>query len=239
MKKRILTLVACVLFISTVIPGYISAQGDLVGTVIALTGKVINANDKSPVSVKIIAYDESGKKVNTTRSNESDGSYYMTKLQPGHTYNFIISDEAFLKTKYTLNIPNLKKYSELSKDFVVYKKGANIKIKLNVPPFEFNKSKIKFGYSVLLEDQVSLFMENPDIKFSIVCYPDDEENPAENATLTTAREQSLADFLITKGIDPSRITMTQNTKCDPDNPKPVAKAAKGKKYIGTTYFVIN
>ena len=82
-------------------------------------------------------------------------------------------------------------------------------------------------------------MENPEIKFSIACYPDDEENPSENATLTTAREQSLADFLIVKGIDPSRITMTQNTKCDPDNPKPVVKAAKGKKYIGTTYFVIN
>ncbi|MEI6089910.1 MAG: OmpA family protein [bacterium] len=239
MKKRILTIVACMLLISTVIPGYLSAQGEMVGTVIAVTGKVLNALDKSPVSVKIIAYDESGKKVNSTRSNESDGSYYLTKLQPNHTYNFIISDEKYLITKYSLNIPDLKKYSEISKDFIVYPKGANIKIKLNVPPFEFNKTKIKYAYGVLLEDQVSLFIENPDVKFSIVSYPDNDDNPAENATISSERAQSLADFLIIKGIDPSRINLVKNTNTDPANPKPVAKAAKGKKYIGTTYFVIN
>lgn len=239
MKKRILTLVACVLFIGTSLPGYLISQDDLINTVIAVTGKVINANDKSPVSVKIIAYDESGKKINSTRSNETDGSYYLTKLQPNHIYNFIISDEKYLITKYTLNIPDLKKYSEISKDFIVYPKGANIKIKLNVPPFEFNKSKIKYAYGVLLEDQVSLFLENPDVKFSIVCYPDNDDNLADNATISSERAQSLADFLIIKGIDPNRITLVQNSSCDPNNPKPVAKAAKGKKYIGTTYFVIN
>jgi len=239
MKKRILTLIACALFIVAILPTYLSAQGEMVGTVIAVTGKVINANDKSPVSVKIVAYDESGKKVNSTRSNESDGSYYLTKLQPGHSYNFIISDEKYLITKYRLNIPDLKKYSEISKDFIVYPKGANIRIKLNVPPFEFNKAKIKYAYSVLLEDQVSLFLENPDVKFSIVCYPDNDDNPAENATLSSERTQSLADFLIIKGIDPSRINLVQNANTDPAYPKPVAKAAKGKKYIGTTYFVIN
>jgi outer membrane protein OmpA-like peptidoglycan-associated protein len=239
MKKRILTFVVCALLLGISLQGQLKAQGEMVGTVIAVTGKVINANDNSPVSVKIIAYDESGKKVNSTRSNESDGSYYLTKLQPGHNYNFIISDEKYLITKYSLNIPDLKKYSEISKDFIVYPKGANIKIKLNVPPFEFNKTKIKYAYSVLLEDQVSLFLENPDVKFSIVCFPDNDDNPAENATVSSERAQSLADFLIIKGIDPNRINLIQNTNTDPDNPKPVAKAAKGKKYIGTTYFVIN
>ncbi len=239
MKNKILTLVISALFISLMLTNQVKAQSEMVGTVIAITGKVINALDKSPVAVKIIAYDESGKKVNSTRSNESDGSYYLTKLIPGHRYNFIISDEAYLISKFSLNIPELKKYTEISKDFIVYPKGTNIKIKLNVPPFEFSKTKIKYAYAVLLEDQVSLFMENPDVKFSIVCFPDNDDNPAENATISSERAQSLADFLIIKGIDPIRINIVQNSKTDPANPKPVAKAAKGKRYIGTTYFVIN
>jgi outer membrane protein OmpA-like peptidoglycan-associated protein len=217
--------------------GEVQEGSQYVQTVVAITGNVFDALTKEAVSVKITVKNELGEKINSSKSNSVDGYYYVTKLHPGRTYKLCIDDERFLKESIEMHIPETDDYDEFSKDILVYPNSKRTAVKMQVPPFEINKSKIKYGYAVLMDQYINVLTSNPDKKLIIACYPDNDKNPKVNETLTTARAESLADFFSINGIDPSRITTKGNTATDPAYPMPKEKAAKGKRYIGTTYLI--
>jgi outer membrane protein OmpA-like peptidoglycan-associated protein len=116
--------------------------------------------------------------------------------------------------------------------------AKDTKIPLSVPPFELNKSKLRFGADYALETIKSTLFHNPNVKFEIICFPDNDDNPAENETITRERAKAIEKYFLTQGIDASRITTGGSKKTDPDNPPPKKMKAKGKRYIGTTYIKI-
>jgi outer membrane protein OmpA-like peptidoglycan-associated protein len=211
----------------------------LLQTVVAITGNVFDAHSKEVVSLKIFVTDEDGNKINSSKSNSADGYYYITKLHPGRTYRLNIDDPNYLKESIEMRIPATDDYDEFSRDILVYPNSKRTPIKMQVPPFELNKSKIKYGYAILMDEYLNVLTNNPEKKFSIVCYPDNNKNAKENEKLTTARAEALSDFFSINGIDPARITTKGNTAIDPENPMPDKKAAKGKRYIGTTYLIFD
>lgn len=209
-------------------------------TVVAVTGSTLDAITKKPVSVKILVHDNTGKKVNQAKSNIAEnGYYYVTGLFPGNTYSFVISEDGYFHQEYSISIPNTDKYIEISRDFAVnpLKKGGVIP--LSVSPFEINKSKLRYGSSVVLDDLVQTLKNNPKVKFIIKTFPDNNLDAQKNQDLTSARGESLMDYFVISGINPSRISIEGAKTTDPDNPPPVEKRAKGKRYIGAAYIIIS
>ncbi len=245
MKKILSLLIVLTLFVSGTKLATAQKTGDnfsdtghnYVQTIVAITGNVFDALTKEAVSVKITVKNDFGEKVNSSKSNSADGYYYVTKLQPGKTYYLSIDDKRFLKESIEMKIPETDDYDEFSKDILVYPNSKRTPVKIPVPPFELNKSKIKYGYAVLMDEYLNVLTNNPDKKFTIVCYPDNNKNTKVNETLTKARAEALADFFSINGIDPARITTKGNSATDPLCPMPDKKAAKGKRYIGTSYLI--
>lgn len=230
---RLLIIAALLLSVSAT-----NLKAQLVNTVVGVTGKVMNSETKEPVRVDIYVYDSSEKQINKINSNSADGYYYIAGLKPGNTYYIEMMQEGFFKEKYEIKIVNTDKYLEISRDFLVRPLEEGISLKIPVPPFEINKSKLRFGSALILEDITNTLKNNPDVYFTIVSYPDNEDSPEENMQLTEGRANSLKDFFAINGINPKRIDIEGNKKIDPNNPKPIEKAAKGKRYIGTTYLMI-
>ena len=219
--------------------GAATTKAQLVEPVVSLTGSVFNQITKEPETVFLIVKNQDGKKVTAARSNSTEnGYYYITGLKPGHTYTIELRQKNFMKEKHEIEIADTKKYAEISKDFLVkpMKKGAEIQIQ--VPPFELNKSKLRYGAEFLLEDLTNTLKYNPEVNFKIKCYPDKAGNEGQNLRLTTDRAKSLKEFFVEHGIDGSRITVEGSGTVDPDNPPPKEKQAKGKRYIGTSYIMI-
>jgi len=48
----------------------------------------------------------------------------------------------------------------------------------------------------------------------------------------------LKDYFVKNGITEKRISLKPSDTVDNINPPPIRKAAKGKRYIGSTYFVV-
>jgi outer membrane protein OmpA-like peptidoglycan-associated protein len=115
-------------------------------------------------------------------------------------------------------------------------KGALIPIA--VPPFELNKSKLRYKASELLDDYKSSLANNPNATIEIVCYPDNNTDKKENLKLSEERCNSLKAYFVDNGIDASRITTKPQDATDPKNPPPVEKRAKGKRYIGPSYLMV-
>jgi len=236
MRTRILSIaLLAILFIGA----YTSTQAQLVKTVVALTGSVIDHTTKEPVTTEITITDETGKVINSTRSNAAEnGYYYVTSLFPGQTYYVNFSDKKYLKDRIQIQIPVTDRYVELSRDFTVKQMQLNTKLPFPVPPYELNRSHLRFGADEILSDIASTLAQNPNVDFEIVCFPDNANNSSANKELTTKRAESIRDYLSIKGVNPNRITVRGSESVDTINPPPTGKRAKGKRYVGPAYINI-
>jgi len=237
MKTTIFKTLIFVLVIFTAFSGKSSSQ--MISPVISLTGSVYDAITKEPVTVMLVVSDETGKRLNAARSNATEnGYYYLTSMKAGHKYTISISTPNYLKEKYNIFIQEATRYTELSKDFLVKPVLIGAMIPIKVPPFEVTKSKLRVGAEDFLEDIKGTLENNPNVKFEIDCFPDNNTDKKENKTLTEERAKSLMNYFTANGIDAGRITISGSATTDPKNPPPTKKAAKGKRYIGPSYIKI-
>lgn len=228
-------LLAITLFISLSFSGY----AQITQTVVALTGNVLNEISRLPETVLILCFDTEGNRIANSRSNVSEnGYYYLTGLKPGEKYIIKLHKKGFFKEIFEFEVINTDKYEEISKDFLVKPLEKNVHIPISVPPFERNKSKLRFGSEIFLEDIKNTLANNPKVKFNILSFPDDDKDKKANIKLSEERAKSLMNYFISHGIDPTRITIKGSAKIDPQNPLPSGKAAKGKRYIGRSYIVV-
>ena len=239
MKKFTINFALLIVLVSLVFQ-YISSSEQLTNTVVSVTGSIKDEVSKKSITAEIKVFDNTGKKINSTKSMaHEDGYYFVTSLFPGKTYTLVISAPNYLSENISVSIPNTDKYLEVSRDFNLKPLEKNIQIPLVVSPFEYNKSKLRFGSAVALESLANTLRNNPNVKFTILAYPDSDANTEENKKLTQSRADALKDYFIIQGIEPSRIQIKESGQTDPKLPPPVEKRAKGKNYIGSTYIVIN
>lgn len=212
---------------------------DFANVVVSVTGTITNEITHQPVSVSFVVFDEAGNKYTSSKSNASENGYYfITGLKAGKKYKFVINNKSYLKEEVDIDIPATDRYQEISKDIRVIPLEVGAAVKIPFPPFELNKSKLRVGADRILSPVISALANNPDVAFEIVSYPDNDINKAENTTLTNERVNALKEYLINNGISANRINIKGQSSIDPKNPPPVAKGAKGKRYIGTSYIVI-
>jgi len=234
-KKVYITIITAFIFVFAVNSSY----AQLLHTVVALTGNVFDAITKKPVTVFLIVQDSLGNKVQATRSNTyENGYYYLTGLKPGNKYTIILRKQNYFIEKYKIDIANSDKYEEISHDFLIKPMYIGAKIPLPVPPFELNKSKLRYGAGMFLSDISNTLKYNPKVKVEIQCYPDNNKNKQLNLELTRERCESLKNFFMKNGVDTSRLSIKSDKTTDPDNPPPTQTRAKGKRYIGSSYIVV-
>ncbi len=206
---------------------------------VSLTGNVFDAVTKEPLTVFIIAKNSDGDIVAATRSDGfENGSYTIENLQPNEDYTILIKKKDYFLEKYDFDTRNCGNYAVISHDFLVKPLYEGVKIPISVPPFELNKSKLRYGIEAILEPYAKTLKNNKEVEVQIQCYPDNNKDLSANEKLTSERCKSLINYFISKGLNPSRLTMKNFKKTDPGNPPPEKKQAKGKRYIGTSYIVV-
>lgn len=71
--------------------------------------------------------------------------------------------------------------------------------------FELGKAKIRQTSFPVLDRAVAVLQEYPDIRMRIAGYTDSTGEPEANVELSKARAQAVADYMIGKGVDSSRL----------------------------------
>ncbi|SNR57179.1 WD40-like Beta Propeller Repeat [Lutibacter agarilyticus] len=82
----------------------------------------------------------------------------------------------------------------------------SLMIKINPLYFDLNKSYIRSDAAVELEKVVAIMRKYPEIKIQLNSHTDSRAPDAYNLKLSNRRAKSSIDWIIKKGIDPSRIT---------------------------------
>jgi len=170
----------------------------------------------------------SGDSINLLKP-DSNGEYF-TQVRSG-TFNVNFSAPGYNEVKESVYIPDSSKINNYIVDGklqpVSIKKGEYITIRSIL--FDYNSYEIDQEESALLEQLIKIMNEYPELNLEIEGHTDSKGYSGYNRKLSLQRAKSVADYIITKGIDPNRFitqgfgdvfSIARNTNSDgSDNPE--------------------
>ncbi|HMR93293.1 MAG TPA: OmpA family protein [Chitinophagaceae bacterium] len=176
--------------------------------VVLVSGNVFNAKTKRPVSASLI-YETlpDGTEAGNAVSNAEDGAF---KIVLPYDKNYLIraSADHFFAQSENLNLDSLVKagYKEIHKDLYLVPIEIGQVVRLNNVFFDFDKWDLRPESFVELNRVVKLLNENPSIEIEMSAHTDSKGSDDYNFKLSDNRARSVMEYILSKGIDPKRIT---------------------------------
>jgi outer membrane protein OmpA-like peptidoglycan-associated protein len=97
-------------------------------------------------------------------------------------------------------------YQEIDTHIIMPRAEVGSKVILRNVFFDVGKSDLKQQSIAEVEKIISLMAANPELKVQINGHTDNTGNTASNKVLSLKRATSVVDYLVSKGIDTSRVT---------------------------------
>lgn len=176
-----------------------------------VSGKVINSKSKLSLEGAIVKVYDSFGDLKAEIATLANGNYQVT-IPCGGTYRFIASKPNFSSqekpvTTGSKNLDEIKDIDfELSnlEDFTKIDEGKQ-KIDINPIFFEYDKWDITPQAVIELDKVVYVMNTFPKVKIKIESHTDCRGKDAYNMVLSDNRAKSTQTYILSKGIDPSRI----------------------------------
>ena len=153
--------------------------------------------------------DEAGNQLQITAADEDTASYSF-KLPCDSKYTLIATNESYLKLEKTvetindLDAPEIIENLEMSKEFKMV--GDELLVNINVIYFDFDKANIRKDAALELDKVVEVMLKYPELKIAASSHTDSRGPDTYNMLLSEKRAKSSLDYIVSKGVDASRIT---------------------------------
>lgn len=168
-------------------------------------GKVYDIRSKmglpSAVELKDITTGQRMSKVQT----DEEGNYLIT-LPIGRDYAFLVNRKNYLLFSENFPLGSKPSDSTYTIDIPLQPLEINAQVTLKNIFFETGKFELKTESEAELNNLFDLLTENPSLVIQINGYTDNIGKPADNLTLSNNRARSVVNYLIKKGINPTRLT---------------------------------
>lgn len=182
----------------------INFESKVPGT-LSVSGTVKNTSNNIIAGVTVNVKDnQTGESAGSFYTDKTTGKYYFV-LQRGKNYNISYEATGYLFHSENINIPQQPEYTEIVKDVVLEPIKSGSKTILKNVFFDSNKSILRKESTVELEKLYAFVNDNPTIKVEVSGHTDSKGNDAANLKLSKQRAEAVANYLIQKGINKSRI----------------------------------
>ena len=176
--------------------------------VVLVSGNVYNKKTNQPVSASLV-YETlpEGTEAGNGTSSRADGAFKMV-LPYDKNYMIRATADHFFAQSENLNLDSLVKagFREIHKDLYLVPIEVGQVVRLNNVFFDFDKWNLRPESFVELDRVVKLLNENPAIEIEMGAHTDSRGSDDYNYKLSDNRARSCMEYLLSKGIAPSRIT---------------------------------
>jgi OmpA-OmpF porin, OOP family len=176
--------------------------------VVLVSGNVYDSKTKLPLSASLV-YETlpDGAEAGNGISNPSDGSFKIV-LPYDKNYSIRATADHYFAISENLNLDSLIKagYKEIHKDLYLVPIEVGSVVRLNNVFFDFDKWELRPESYIELNRVVKLLNENPAIEIEMSAHTDSRGSDEYNFKLSDNRAKSVMEYIISKGIDPARIT---------------------------------
>ena len=173
---------------------------------------VVKDNKGKAVQAKIMVSDnESGADVGVFRSNSESGKFTIL-LPPGKNYGIHVESQGYITHSENIYLPDNSDYFERKIDFELYALnkavGKPLVLVLRNVFFEPEQAKLSTQSHNELDKYVNILQEEQNLMIEIAGHTDADGRADYNMTLSQKRAQSVAKYLVKKGIDEKRLFAT-------------------------------
>lgn len=183
-------------------------ERDMPKPVVLIKGNVYNKKTGEPLSASLV-YETlpDGAEAGNGLSAPSDGSFKIV-LPYDKNYSIRATADHFFAISENLNLDSLVKagYKEIHKDLYLVPIEIGSIVRLNNVFFDFDKWDLRRESFIELDRVVTLLKENPSIVIEMSSHTDSKGSDEYNLTLSNNRAKSVKEYILSKGIDASRIT---------------------------------
>lgn len=176
--------------------------------VVLVSGNVYNKKTNEPLSASLV-YEilPDGEAAGNAISNPVDGSFKIV-LPFDKNYLIRATADRFFAQSENLNLDSLVKsgYKEIHKDLYLVPIEVGQVVRLNNVFFDFDKWDLRGESFLELNRVVKLLNENPAIVIEMSAHTDSRGSDEYNFRLSDDRARSCMNYILSKGIDPARIT---------------------------------
>lgn len=176
--------------------------------VVLVSGNVFNAKTKAPLSASLVYQTlPDGTVAGNAVSNATDGAFKIV-LPYDKNYSIHATADHFFAQSENLNLDSMVKagYKEIHKDLYLVPVEIGAVVRLNNVFFDFDKWDLRPESFTELDRVVRLLSENPAIEIEMSAHTDSRGNDDYNYRLSDNRAKSVMGYILSKGIDPKRVT---------------------------------
>ncbi len=153
--------------------------------------------------------DMDGNQLQITAASEEDASFSF-KLPCNTDYQLVAMSDGYLKletpvkTVNDLEAPDLVQDLEMAQDFIMV--GDELLVNINVIYFDLDKYNIRPDAAAELDRVVEVMTKYPELKIMASSHTDSRAEEGYNMKLSEKRAKASLDYIVSKGIDATRIT---------------------------------
>lgn len=170
-----------------------------------LKGTVKDSKTHVPVEAKIEIIDNEKNEVVATFTSNSATGKYLVSLPSGRNYGINVSHEAYLFHSENFIIADTADYQEIVKDIYLQKIEVGTKVVLRNIFFDYNKATLRSESTAELDKLIGVLQKEPLLRIEISGHTDNKGGMEYNVKLSEERAKAVVDYLISKGIDKSRL----------------------------------
>jgi len=177
---------------------------ELPSPVTIMRGIVSDKVTGKPLGADIVITDlKTRKQVATLRSDDMTGEYFVT-IPADRDYSITARKPDYLFYSERMTVPAASKGAEVTKDISLspYSQGETRLLVF----FDFDKAELKEESYPDLDNAIEFLQEKSDVKIRIEGYTDNVGDKNYNVKLSSDRAAAVSKYLISNGIDKSRIT---------------------------------
>ncbi len=138
----------------------------------------------------------------TKYTTEKDGLITL-QLQPETDYLVKVSKSGYFNQKAKFSTKGLEEITTLRDEFIMRSTAKAVELE-NIL-YDFAKYTLRPESEVSLNNLVEVLNDNPTISIEIASHSDSRGDSTYNVELSQKRAQSVVDYLVSKGIDVSRL----------------------------------
>lgn len=169
---------------------------------LVLVGNVYDKKTNQPVAAKLQL---SLKGDRNPMAIEAAGGRFAQEIAKLGNYYFAASAEGYLNSVDSVEI-NDPELTPVTKDIYLQPIEVGVTVRLKNIYFDFDKTTLKKESFIELDKVVDFLSTNPTVEIEIAGHTDAKGSDQYNLNLSQGRSQSVVDYIVSKGIDVSRLT---------------------------------
>ncbi len=174
--------------------------------VVLVSGQVLDQKTNKPVPNAKISYEylPSGDQSGVAYASPNTG-FYSIVLPYGENYGYLAEAEGYISVHANLDLRHPGDPYTLNKDLYLVPISKGEMFTLNNVFFDFDKASLREESVLELNRLLAILIKYPVIQLSVAGHTDDLGSESYNDQLSRNRAETVANYLISKGIEKARL----------------------------------